>query len=117
MDLLTSIAQWVLSPPGLYFLSGIVAFVVASLAAQNWRELGILVLLVTALVFPIKWLGPMLGLSVLGEDAITWRLDETRGWVLHATFSAAVIAAIVVASVAMVAWKEIAARRQPQDSE
>jgi hypothetical protein len=112
MDIGAVLGEWSLWPPPWYAVSGIVAFIIASYAVHNWRELGILVLLVAALVFPIKWLGPMLGLPVFAEDAITFSRDRPEGgWGIHVGFSAASVAAIILAAALMVAWKEIAARR------
>jgi hypothetical protein len=112
MTIGAELLEWILWPRLWYTLSGVVAFVVASYAVHNWRELGILVLLMAALVVPIKWLGPMLGLPVFAEDAISLYRDEAYGgWILNAQFSAAAIAAFMLASVLMVAWKEIAIRR------
>jgi hypothetical protein len=103
--------DWILWPAAWYAIAGIVAFALASFAAQSWRELGVLVAISAVLVFPIKWLGPRLGLPVFGEDAIAWRLDDAKGWVLGASFSAAVIAAIILAALAMIAWREFCVRR------
>jgi hypothetical protein len=99
-------------PPNWTLFFGVVAFLAASTAVRCWRELGILVLLSALLVFPIKWIGPALGFAALGRDAVTYDFSSAKDKFLHVTGSPALLAAIILGSLVMIAWKRRAARGQ-----
>lgn len=91
-------------PPDWELFFIVVAFIAASLAVRGWRDLLVMVLVAAAVTFPIKWIGPVLGLPFLGEDAVTYVRDGDQ-WKLNGRFSPAMIAAIILASLAMLAAK------------
>jgi hypothetical protein len=93
-------------PPDWTFVFGVVAFVLASLAAQNWRELCVLVALTAVLIFPIKWLGTAIGLPVFAADAFFAEMAGDR-WQYRMEFSAALLAAIIFAAIAMILWRHV----------
>lgn len=93
-------------PPDWTFIFCIVAFALASLAAQSWRELGVLIALASALIFPIKWLGAALGVAALTADAFL--VEAAAGKVqLRMGPSAALIAAIILGASAMIGWRHV----------
>lgn len=102
-------------PPNWYAIFGIVTFILASLAVRGWRDLGALAVLIALLVFPLKWLGPAIGIVVLAQDAVTWRVMENGKWQMHATPSPAFIASACLGALVMLAWKRMAAARQARD--
>jgi hypothetical protein len=101
-------------PPNWYAIFGIVTFVLASLAVRGWRDLAVFVALITLLVFPLKWLGPAIGLAALAQDAVTWQVAPSGSWRLHAEPSAAFIASALLGALMMLAWKRVAATRQAE---
>jgi hypothetical protein len=97
----------------LLFLFDIAAFIVASIAVRCWRELGILTALSALLIFPIKWIGPGIGLAAFGQDAVTYDFISKEKF-LRVTTSPALLAAIILGSLVMIAWKRRAARGQAE---
>ena len=92
-------------PPNWYAIFGIVTFVLASLAVRGWRDLGVFAALITLSVFPLKWLGPAIGITALAQDAVTWHVMEDGKWAMHATPSPAFIASAFLGALVMLAWK------------
>lgn len=80
---------------------GLVAFALASLAAQSWRELLVLILLSVTLYVPVKWITAG---TWFGADALTIQSDPWR-----ASFSptGAVILAIIFAAVVMILIRHV----------
>jgi hypothetical protein len=70
-----------------------------------------LVVISTPLVFPVKWIGPVLGFPQFAADALTYGDADGGGWTLHFAASPALLAAIILGSLLMIAGKEIVARR------
>jgi hypothetical protein len=101
-------------PPNWYAIFGIVTFILASLAVHGWRDLGVFAALITLLVFPLKWLGPAIGIAALAQDAVTWHVMENGKWAMHATPSPAFIASAFLGALVMLAWKR---SREPAKDE
>ena len=99
-------------PPDWIFFFGIVAFLAASTAVRCWRELGILVALSALLIFPIKWIGAAAGFPALAADTLTWGPRGDKGWGVHMDPSPALLAAIILGSLAIIVWKRRAAKGQ-----
>jgi hypothetical protein len=98
-------------PPNWYLVAGIVAFVLASLAVQSWRELAAITVIVVMLIYPVKWIGVAAGLSVYG--ASTWMISNENGTTRFSfEASASFITAVILAALAMIAWREVRVRRQ-----
>lgn len=79
------------------FALGVVAFVLASLAAQGWRELGILVVLSALIYWPVKWLAAG---TFLGGDVLTY---PTEGGFRFAPTGACIVAVLCTAIVMILA--------------
>lgn len=75
------------------FALGATAFGVASLAAQSWRELGILVVLSALIYWPVKWLAAD---TFLGGDMLTFIDGGFSVAPTGATIVAVLLAAIVM---------------------
>jgi hypothetical protein len=95
-------SEWL---PDWVSIFGIAAFIVASIAVRGWRDLGVLVLLIALMVFPLKWLGAVIGLPALAQDAMTWQVTESGSWKLSIKPSAAFIASAFLGALVMLAWK------------
>lgn len=93
-------------PPDWTLVFGVVAFALASLAAQNWRELLVLVALTAVVILPIKWLGTAIGLQAFAADAFFAEMAGDR-WQYRMEFSAALLGAIIVAAIAMILWRHV----------
>ena len=100
-------------PPDWTFVFGVVAFALASLAAQNWRELFVLVALTAVFVLPIKWLGVAIGLQAFAADTFFAEMAGER-WQYRMAFSAGLIAAIIFAAIAMILWRHVRTRPDAQ---
>lgn len=87
------------------FAFGAVAFGLASLAAQSWRELGVLVVLSSLLYWPVKWLAAD---TRLGGDMLTY-IDN--GFSIAPT-GATVVAVICAAIVMILARHVMLVRRE-----
>jgi hypothetical protein len=98
-------------PPDWIFFFSIVAFLAPSIAVHGWRDLAMLVVISSPLVFPVKWIGPVLGFPQFAADALTYGDADGGGWTLHFAASPALLAAIILGSLLMIAGKEIVARR------
>lgn len=95
------------------YLMVLAAFGVASLAAQNWRELGVLVAITATLNWPIKWLaGALAPESWFAADSLTF---HDRGVCFVA--SGAVVLALILAAVAMILWRHFALLRAERRGE
>jgi hypothetical protein len=91
-------------PPDWTVIFGVVAFALASLAAQSWRELAVLIAVAAAVIHPIKWLGAASGLPAFAADTfVVETVDGTTRFGM--TASAALIASIITAAVAMIMWR------------
>jgi hypothetical protein len=91
-------------PPDWTVIFGLVAFALASLAAQSWRELAVLVVLTAAVIHPIKWLGAASGFPAFAADTfVVETVDGTTRFGM--TASAALIASIIAAAIAMILWR------------
>jgi hypothetical protein len=93
-------------PPDLSFVFGIVAFALASLAVQSWRELAVFLGLTAVVILPIKWLGVAVGLEAFAADAFVAEMTSSR-WHFRMDFSAALLAAFVLAAIAMILWRHV----------
>ena len=92
-------------PPDPYVIFGIVTFIVASFAVRGWRDLGVLVLLMALLIFPLKWLGPAIGWPALADDSVIWHVNHATNWKVEFRPSAAFGAAALLGALMMLAWK------------
>jgi hypothetical protein len=93
-------------PPNPYAIFGIVTFIVASIAVRGWRDLGVLVLLMALLIFPLKWIGPAIGWPALADDSVIWHVNQaTTGWRVEFRPSAAFGAAALLGALMILAWK------------
>jgi hypothetical protein len=91
-------------PPDWTVIFGLVAFALASLAAQSWRELAVLIALTAAVITPIKWLGATAGFPAFAAD--TFIVERTGALVRYGmTASAALIASVIGAAIAMILWR------------
>ena len=91
-------------PPDWTVIFGVVAFALASLAAQSWRELVVLIALAAAVIHPIKWLGAAAGFPAFAADTfVVETVDGTTRFGM--TASAALIASIITAAIAMIVWR------------
>ena len=99
-------------PPDWTLVFGIVAFALASLAAQSWRELAVLIALAAAFIFPLKWLGAALGLAAFATDTFYAEASDGR-WRYGMHASPALVGAIILAAVAMILWRHA---RTPPDA-
>jgi hypothetical protein len=99
-------------PPNLGLFFGIVTFLAASVAVRSWRELGLLVLLTVLLAPALKWLGAAVGWAALAAPIV---ISEplAKGWHFSIEPTPALIGAVILASLLIIARKEIAARRAP----
>lgn len=98
-------------PPDWTLIAAIAAFVLASLAAQSFRELAVLVALTLLLVVPVKWLGVAAGLSAFAADAVTFARDG-KTFALHGEATAAVLTSIILAAALMIGWRHVKLTRQ-----
>jgi hypothetical protein len=105
----TLMFEW---PPNLTLFFALVFFLVASVAVRGWRDLAIFLLLSAALTVALKWIGGALGLTMLAADVFIVK-DLPRGTAVDVETPPALVAALIVAALAMIAWKEIRARRAP----
>jgi hypothetical protein len=96
-----------LGPPDWYAIFGIVTFIVASLAVRGWRDLGVCVLLIALLVFPLKWIGPVIGLPALAQDALIRHVGDGVAWKTEFRATAAFVAVAFLAALMMLAWKRL----------
>lgn len=92
------------------FALGVVAFGLASLAAQSWRELGILVVLSALIYWPVKWLA---GDTFLGGDMLTF----TDGGFSVAPTGATIVAVLLAAIVMIFARHVMLAKREKTAAE
>jgi hypothetical protein len=99
-------------PPDWTLIFGIVAFVLASLAAQSWRELIVLIALTVAVIFPIKWLGVAAGFAAYADRTLLYPHDGDRTLHFGIQGSAALLTSVILAAVVMIAWREVMVRRQ-----
>jgi len=98
-------------PPDWTLVFGIAAFALASLAAQSWRELLVLIALAAAAIHPVKWLGVATGFPVFATDTFfAETVEGTRRYGMRAT--AALVASIILAALAMILWRHF---RTPPD--
>ncbi len=88
------------------FVLGAVAFGLASLAAQSWRELGALVVLSALIYWPAKWLTAG---TFLGGDMLTFPAD---GGFRFAPTGVTIVAAMLAAIVMILARHVMLARRE-----
>jgi hypothetical protein len=97
-------------PPNLNLFFGLVAFLAASTAVRGWRDLAVFLLLTVLLTAALKWIGGALGLAVLAADILI--VKDQPWWVeMNVESTAALVAALILAALAMIAWKEISARQ------
>ena len=100
-------------PPNLDLFFGLVAFLAASVAVRGWRDLAIFLLLTALLTMPVKWTGTALGLTLFASDMFVVTHGSQRTNVKLESI-AALVGALIVAALAMIAWKEIRARQAPR---
>ena len=98
-------------PPDWYLIFGIVTFIVASLAVRGWRDLGVFVLLMALLIFPLKWIGVSIGFPAMGEDALIWHARGAANWKIEFKATIAFTMAAFVGALLMLAWKRMATRQ------
>lgn len=98
-------------PPDWHLVFGIVAFALASLAAQGWRELAVLIALTAALIVPVKWLGGELGFPAYTASAFIYARD---GDAISFTgkASAGLETSIILAAILMIAWRHVRLTRR-----
>jgi hypothetical protein len=99
-------------PPDWYLIFGIVAFVLASLAAQSWRELIVLIALTVAVIFPVKWIGVAAGFAAYADRTLRYPHEGDRTLHFGIDGSAALLTSIIIAAVLMIAWREVMVRRR-----
>jgi hypothetical protein len=92
------------------FVVGAVAFGLASLAAQSWRELGMLVVLSALIYWPVKWLAAD---TRLGGDMLTF---SDNGFSVAPT-GATVVAVMCAALVMILVRHVMLARREKKAAE
>ena len=100
-------------PPDLTLFFALVIFLAASVAVRGWRDLAIFALLAALLTVTLKWIGGALGLTMLAADVFIVK-DLSRGINLDMETPPALVAALILAAFAMIAWKEIRARQAPR---
>lgn len=93
----------------------VAAFALASLAAQSWRELAVLIALTVACIFPIKWLGIALGFPAFAANTIIAETTASGGFRYGITPSAALLAAIITGSVVMILWRHVTTKPDAGD--
>lgn len=93
-------------PPNPYVIFGVVTFIVASIAVRGWRDLGVLVLLMALLIFPLKWIGPAIGWPALADDSVIWHVNQaTASWGVAFRPSVAFGVAALLGALMILAWK------------
>jgi len=100
-------------PPNLDLFFGLVAFLAASVAVRGWRDLAIFLLLTALLTMPVKWTGTALGLTLFAGDIFVVT-DAPQKLKVKLESVAALVGALILAALAMIAWKEIRARQSPR---
>src|SRR4051812_39577435 len=80
----------------------IAAFALASLAAQSWRELGILAVLASPFYWALKWLAA--GTS-FAADTLTWGGEPYKIYKISFSPGDGFMAAIGLAAIAMILWR------------
>lgn len=88
------------------FALGVVAFGLASLAAQSWRELGMLLVLSALIYWPVKWLAAG---TFLGGDVLTY---PAGGGFRVAPTGACIVAVLFAASVMILARHVMLGKRE-----
>ena len=101
-------------PPNLNLFFGLVAFLAASVAVRGWRDLAVFALLTVLLAAILKWIGGALGVAMLAADIFIVK-DRPRGVQIDLESTAALVTALILAALAMIAWKEIRARQAPRN--
>jgi hypothetical protein len=86
----------------------IAAFALASLAAQSWRELGILAVLATPFYWALKWLAA--GTS-FAADTLTWGGEPYK---ISFSPGDGFMAAIGLAAIAMILWRHFRIKREEE---
>jgi hypothetical protein len=80
---------------------GVVAFALASLAAQSWRELSALAMLSAVLIVPIKWIAAG---TWFAADSLTFTREP---WRLSFSPSGAFMVAVMLAAVVMILARHV----------
>jgi ABC-type dipeptide/oligopeptide/nickel transport system permease component len=99
-------------PPDWSLIFGILAFVLASLAAQSWREFAVLIALTVGFSFPVKWIGVAAGFAAYADRTLRYPHDGDRTLHFGIQGSATLITSVILAALAMIAWREVMVRRQ-----
>lgn len=94
-----------------FLVLGVAAFGLASLAAQSWRELGMLLVLAALIYWPVKWLAAG---TILGGDVLTFPAD---GGFRFAPTGACIVAVMCTAIVMILARHVMLAGRERKAAE
>lgn len=94
-----------------FLVLGAAAFGLASLAAQSWRELGMLLVLAALIYWPAKWL---VAGTFLGGDVLTF---PANGGFHFAPTGAVIIAVLLAALVMILARHVMLVRRERKAAE
>src|SRR5687768_6196920 len=110
MDIWALLADLGLWRPDRTIAFAVAAGLVLGLALREARDFAIHAVLVLLLIVPVKWLGTALGWPVFAEDVLAWPITPSGGWQFPLRPTPAVVGAILLAAVAMIAWKKMTGR-------